>query len=43
MLTDNNRYAYLAPEVEVIMIAVEQCFATSSNFEDPVENEEQDW
>ena len=42
MQTD-NKHAYLAPEVEVIMIAVEQCFATSSNFEDPVENEEQDW
>lgn len=42
MLTD-NKFAYLAPEVEVVMIAVEQCFAASSNVEDPIENEEQDW
>lgn len=42
MPTD-NKHTYLSPEVEVIMIAIEQCFATSSNVEDPIENEEQDW
>jgi hypothetical protein len=39
----NRKYAYLAPEVEVAMIAVEQGFVASSNVEDPFENEEQDW
>lgn len=35
--------SYLAPDVEVVTIAVEHGFAASSNVEDPNENPEQDW
>ena len=34
---------YLAPDVEVVTIAVERGFAASSNVEDPFEDKEQDW
>ena len=34
---------YLAPDVEVVTIAVEQGFSGSSNVEDPFEDAEQDW
>ena len=37
----NKSLIYLAPEAEVLVVAVEQGFANS--IEDPVENEEQDW
>ena len=36
-------FPYLAPNVEVITIAVEQGFAVSSNVEDPTIGNEQDW
>ena len=36
-------FSYLAPDVEVVTITVEQGFAASSNVEDPSENPEQDW
>ena len=36
-------FSYLAPDVEVVTIAVEQGFAASSNVEDPFEDKEQDW
>lgn len=35
-------FPYLAPNVEVVTIAVEQGFALS-NLEDPKENPEMDW
>lgn len=34
---------YLAPDVEVVTIAVEQGFAASSNVEDPTIDDEQEW
>ena len=34
---------YLAPDVEVVTIAVENGYAASSNVEDPYEDAEQDW
>lgn len=34
---------YLAPDVEVVTIAVEQGFTASSNVEDPFEDKELDW
>jgi hypothetical protein len=37
----NKSLIYLAPEAEVLEVAVERGFANS--IEDPVENEEQDW
>lgn len=37
----NNKYSYLAPEVEVIEAAVESGFLLS--VEDPEVNPEQDW
>ena len=36
-------FPYLAPDVEVMAIAVEHGFAASSNVEDPYEDAEQDW
>ena len=33
---------YLAPDVEVVTIAVEQGFSVSSNVEDPFEDTEQE-
>ena len=36
-------FPYLAPDVEVMTIAVEQGFTASSNVEDPFEDAEQDW
>lgn len=37
----NKSLTYLAPEAEVLEVAVEQGFANS--IEDPVENPELDW
>ena len=34
---------YLAPDVEVVTIAVEQGFAASSNVEAPTIGDEQEW
>ncbi len=34
---------YLAPDVEVVTIAVEQGFTASSNIEDPTIGDEQEW
>ena len=34
---------YLAPDVEVMTIAVEQGFAATANVEDPEIGDEQDW
>ncbi len=36
-------FPYLAPDVEVMTIAVEQGFTASSNVEDPEIGDEQDW
>ena len=36
-------FPYLALDVEVMTIAVEQGFAASSNVEDPEIGDEQDW
>ena len=36
-------FPYLAPDVEVVSIAVEQGFAASSNVEDPIIGDEQEW
>lgn len=36
-------FPYLAPDVEVMTIAIEQGFTASSNVEDPFEDAEQDW
>ena len=36
-------FHYLAPDVEVMTIAVEQGFTASSNIEDPTIGDEQDW
>ena len=36
-------FPYLAPDVEVMTIAVEQGFTASSNVEDPFEDAEQEW
>ena len=36
-------FPYLAPDVEVVSIAVEQGFAASSNVEDPTLGDEQEW
>ncbi len=36
-------FPYIAPDVEVVTIAVEQGFTTSSNVEDPEIGDEQDW
>lgn len=37
-----NLEGYLAPELEVLKVTVEQGFSQST-LEDPVENPEQDW
>ena len=43
-MTQTEKQRYLAPEIEVLEMIVEQGFATSnSNFEDPKENPEIDW
>lgn len=36
-------FTYLAPDVEVVTIAVEQGFSGSSNVEDPAIGDEQEW
>ena len=36
-------FPYLAPDVEVVTIAVEQGYAASSNVEDPTHGDEQEW
>ena len=36
-------FPYLAPDVEVMTVVVEQGFAASSNVEDPYEDAEQEW
>ena len=36
-------FSCLAPDVEVMTIAVEQGFAASSNVEDPTIGDEQEW
>lgn len=38
-----HQEGYLAPELELIYIQIEQGFAGSSNQEDPEENPELDW
>ena len=44
-ITMNSKFylPYLAPDVEVVTIAVENGYAASSNVEDPFEDKEQDW
>jgi hypothetical protein len=43
-MTQTEKQRYLAPEIEVLEMIVEQGFAPSnSNFEDPKENPEIDW
>ena len=41
MIHYNSDVCYLAPEVEIIEVAVE--FGFSSSIEDPIEEPEQDW
>ena len=36
-------FTYLAPDVEVVTIAVEHGFTASSNIEDPTIDDEQEW
>ena len=44
-ITMNSKFylPYLAPDVEVVAIAVEHGFMASSNVEDPTIGDEQDW
>ena len=42
-MTLNKQNDYLAPDVEVVTIAVEAGFSASSNVEDPEIGEEQGW
>lgn len=36
-------HAYLAPEFEVVEVAIEAGFGASSNVEDPIVGPEQEW
>ncbi len=40
-MTTSKKSLYLAPEVEIIEVAVE--FGFSNSIEDPIESPEQDW
>ena len=41
IMTTSKKSLYLAPEVEILEVAVE--FGFSSSIEDPIEDPEQDW
>ncbi len=42
MTIKNTLRDYLAPDIEVVSMAVEEGFA-ATNVEDPIENEPQEW
>jgi hypothetical protein len=42
MTFTNTEHDYLAPDIEVVAMAVEEGFA-ATNVEDPIENETQEW